>query len=54
MSAEAARQPAAGPIVDVRGVRKIYHRDAAEITVLDGCLAPIRQVEFLRWACEGR
>ena len=36
MSAEAARQPAAGPIVDVRGVRKIYHRDAAEITVLDG------------------
>jgi putative ABC transport system ATP-binding protein len=45
MSAEPA--PAAGPMVDVRNVRKIYHRDAEEITVLDGMTLQVPPGEFV-------
>ena len=47
MSAEAARQPAAGPIVDVRNVRKVYRRDAEEIVVLNGINVQVPNGEFL-------
>ena len=47
MSAEAVRQPAPGPIVDVRNVRKIYRRDTSEITVLDGINLTVPTGEFL-------
>jgi putative ABC transport system ATP-binding protein len=47
MSAEPVRQPAAGPIVDVRNVRKVYRRDAEEITVLDGINLQVPTGEFV-------
>ena len=47
MSAEAARQPATGPIVDVRNVRKVYRRDAEEIVVLNGINVQVPNGEFL-------
>jgi len=47
MSAGAVRQPAADAIVDVRSVRKVYHRDAAEITVLDGINLQVPTGEFV-------
>jgi putative ABC transport system ATP-binding protein len=42
-------QPAAvaGPMVDVRNVRKVYHRDAEEITVLDGIALQVPPGEFV-------
>ena len=46
MSAE-PRPPLAGPMVDVRGVRKIYRRDAEEITVLDGMNLQVPPGEFV-------
>ena len=47
MSAEAVRQPAAGPIVDVRNVRKVYRRDAEEIVVLNGINLQVPSGEFV-------
>ena len=47
MSAEPKPAPAAGPMVDVRNVRKIYHRDAEEITVLDGMNLQVPPGEFV-------
>jgi len=47
MSAGPVRQPAADAIVDVRSVRKVYHRDAAEITVLDGINLQVPTGEFV-------
>jgi len=47
MSAGPVRQPAADAIVDVRSVRKVYHRDAAEITVLDGIHLQVPTGEFV-------
>jgi putative ABC transport system ATP-binding protein len=47
MSAEPRPAPAAGPMVDVRNVRKIYHRDAEEITVLDGMNLQVPPGEFV-------
>ena len=47
MSAEARPQPAREPMVDVRGVRKVYHRDAEEITVLDGMDLQVPPGEFV-------
>jgi putative ABC transport system ATP-binding protein len=38
---------AAGPMVDVRNVRKVYHRDAEEITVLDGIALQVPPGEFV-------
>jgi putative ABC transport system ATP-binding protein len=46
MSAE-PRPALAGPMVDVRGVRKVYHRDAEEITVLDGMNLQVPPGEFV-------
>ena len=46
MSAEPRPVPA-GPMVDVRNVRKIYHRDAEEITVLDGINLQVPPGEFV-------
>ena len=46
MSAEPRPAPA-GPMVDVRNVRKIYHRDAEEITVLDGMNLQVPSGEFV-------
>ena len=46
MSAE-PRPAAAGPMVDVRGVRKGYRRDAEEITVLDGMDLAVPAGEFV-------
>src|SRR5688572_13202810 len=43
-------QPAAamsGPMVDVRDVRKVYRRDAEEITVLDGMALEVPAGEFV-------
>jgi putative ABC transport system ATP-binding protein len=42
-------QPAAvaGPMVDVRNVRKVYRRDAEEITVLDGIALQVPPGEFV-------
>jgi putative ABC transport system ATP-binding protein len=37
----------AGPMVDVRGVRKIYRRDAEELTVLDGIDLQVPAGEFV-------
>jgi putative ABC transport system ATP-binding protein len=46
MSAEP--KPAhAGPMVDVRSVRKVYRRDAEEITVLDGIDLQVPAAEFV-------
>ena len=47
MSAEPRPATAAGPMVDVRGVRKVYHRDAEEITVLDGIDLQVPAAEFV-------
>jgi putative ABC transport system ATP-binding protein len=47
MSAEAVRQPAAAPVVDVRNVRKIYRRDAEEIVVLNGINVQVPSGEFM-------
>ena len=47
MSAEPKPAPAAGPMVDVRKVRKVYHRDAEEITVLDGMDLQVPAGEFV-------
>jgi putative ABC transport system ATP-binding protein len=47
MSAEPRPAPAAGPMVDVRNVRKLYHRDAEEITVLDGMNLQVPPGEFV-------
>ena len=47
MSAEPRPATAAGPMVDVRGVRKVYHRDAEEITVLDGIDLRVPAAEFV-------
>ena len=47
MSAEPRPAPAAGPMVDVRNVRKVYHRDAEEITVLDGMNLQVPSGEFV-------
>ena len=47
MSAEPRPAPAAGPMVDVRDVRKVYHRDAEEITVLDGMNLQVPAGEFV-------
>ena len=46
MSAETRPAPA-GPMVDVRGVRKVYRRDAEEITVLDGINLQVPPGEFV-------
>jgi putative ABC transport system ATP-binding protein len=46
MSAEPWPAPA-GPMVDVRNVRKVYHRDAEEITVLDGMNLQVPSGEFV-------
>ena len=46
MSAEPVPQTA-GPMVDVRGVRKVYRRDAEEITVLDGIDLQVPAGEFV-------
>jgi putative ABC transport system ATP-binding protein len=37
----------AGPMVDVRGVRKVYRRDAEELTVLDGIDLQVPAGEFV-------
>jgi putative ABC transport system ATP-binding protein len=47
MSAEPRPATAAGPMVDVRGVRKVYRRDAEEITVLDGMDLQVPAAEFV-------
>jgi putative ABC transport system ATP-binding protein len=47
MSAQPAARPAADPMVDVRDVRKVYHRDAEEITVLDGMSLQVPSGEFV-------
>ena len=47
MSAQPAPQPVGGPIVDVRGVRKVYRRDAEELTVLDGIDLQVPSGEFV-------
>jgi putative ABC transport system ATP-binding protein len=47
MSAQPAARPAADPMVDVRNVRKIYRRDAEEITVLDGISLQVPAGEFV-------
>jgi putative ABC transport system ATP-binding protein len=44
--AEAAAETA-GPMVDVRGVRKVYRRDAEELTVLDGIDLQVPSGEFV-------
>ena len=46
MSAE-PRPALAGPMVDVRNVRKVYRRDAEEITVLDGINLQVPPGEFV-------
>ena len=46
MSAEPVPQTA-GPMVDVRGVRKVYRRDAEEIVVLDGISLQVPAGEFV-------
>ena len=46
MSAEPRPAPA-GPMVDVRNVRKVYRRDAEEITVLDGMNLQVPPGEFV-------
>ena len=46
MSAE-PRPATAGPMVDVRGVRKVYRRDAEEITVLDGINLQVPSGDFV-------
>jgi putative ABC transport system ATP-binding protein len=46
MSAEPRPAPS-GPMVDVRDVRKIYRRDAEEITVLDGMNLQVPPGEFV-------
>ena len=52
-SAQAKAVPAAtsadtaGPMVDVRGVRKVYRRDAEELTVLDGIDLQVPAGEFV-------
>src|SRR3970040_18671 len=46
MSAEPRPAPS-GPMVDVRDVRKVYHRDAEEITVLDGMNLQVPAGEFV-------
>jgi putative ABC transport system ATP-binding protein len=43
---EAAAETA-GPMVDVRGVRKVYRRDAEELTVLDGIDLQVPAGEFV-------
>jgi putative ABC transport system ATP-binding protein len=47
MSAEPRPATATGPMVDVRSVRKVYHRDAEEITVLDGIDLKVPPAEFV-------
>jgi putative ABC transport system ATP-binding protein len=47
MSAEPAAHAAANPMVDVRDVRKVYRRDAEELTVLDGISLRVPQGEFV-------
>ena len=47
MSAEPVRQPAGGPIEEVRNVRKVYRRDAEEIVVLDGINLQVPSGEFV-------
>jgi putative ABC transport system ATP-binding protein len=47
MSAQPTPQAAGEPMVDVRGVRKVYHRDAEEITVLDGIDLQVPPGEFV-------
>src|SRR6186713_661070 len=47
MSAEPRPATAAGPMVDVRGVRKVYRRDAEQITVLDGIDLQVPAAEFV-------
>jgi putative ABC transport system ATP-binding protein len=37
----------ATPIVDVQGVKKVYHRDSQEITVLDGIDLQVPEGEFV-------
>jgi putative ABC transport system ATP-binding protein len=46
MSAEPVAQTA-GPMVDVRQVRKVYRRDAEEITVLDGMDLQVPSGDFV-------
>ena len=46
MSAQPRPQPAAA-LVDVRNVRKVYRRDAQEITVLDGIDLQVPEGEFV-------
>ena len=41
------RAEAAGPMVDVREVRKVYRRDAEELTVLDGINLQVPAGEFV-------
>jgi putative ABC transport system ATP-binding protein len=47
MSAEPTPRAATEPIVDVRAVRKVYRRDAEEITVLDGMDLQVPPGEFV-------
>jgi putative ABC transport system ATP-binding protein len=47
MNAQSAAQPSAEPMVDVRAVRKVYRRDAEEITVLDGMDLRVPPGEFV-------
>jgi putative ABC transport system ATP-binding protein len=47
MSAQPAAAAAANPMVDVRSVRKVYKRDAEEITVLDGISLQVPPGEFV-------
>jgi putative ABC transport system ATP-binding protein len=46
MSAQSRLEPA-GALVDVRNVRKLYRRDAQEITVLDGIDLQVPEGEFV-------
>jgi putative ABC transport system ATP-binding protein len=47
MSAEPVSQEASPPMVDVRAVRKVYRRDAEELTVLDGIDLQVPAGEFV-------
>ena len=47
MSAAAQPVAASGPMVDVRDVRKVYRRDAEELTVLDGMSLQVPAGEFV-------
>src|SRR5918995_3406297 len=47
MSAEPRPFPSTAGMVDVRNVRKVYHRDAEELTVLNGINLTVPEGEFV-------